>query len=142
MFSIHIPPLRERKEDIPLLAEHFLKYFCRREGKKIEGFGKGVIETFLKYPWYGNVRELKNVIERAVILCDGREIELAHLPEELKNLSWEMGCFSGRKGGQEEEKERILKALEKTKWNKTQAAKLLGLTRNQLRYKLKKLGID
>jgi two-component system response regulator AtoC len=141
VFSIHIPPLRERKKDIPLLVEHFLNYFSKKEGKNIKGVSQDVMDLFLQYPWPGNVRELKNVIERAVIICDEETISLTHIPEEIKYFNEkfkEKNSFSELP----EEKDRILKALEKTRWNKTKAAELLGMTRNQLRYRLKKLGIE
>ncbi|RMH02413.1 MAG: AAA family ATPase [Aquificota bacterium] len=136
---IHIPPLRERKEDIPVLVEHFLEVFNRRYNKKVR-LGSDVMEVLINYPWYGNVRELENFIERLVILKDG-VIRRSDLPsyllsdfhkEELPNLP----SFI-----QDAEAQAIIKALEKTGYVKSRAARLLGYTLRQLDYRLKKYQI-
>ncbi|NPA39996.1 MAG: sigma-54-dependent Fis family transcriptional regulator [Thermodesulfobacteria bacterium] len=144
VFQIYLPPLKERKDDIPLLVEHFINYFNQKQNKRIKGVKSEVMHLFFRYPWYGNIRELKNVIERAVVLCDNEQISVEHLSEELKEFNQhpEAETELERVEVSEDEKIKILKVLEKTRWNKTKAAKLLGLTRNQLRYRLKKLGIE
>ncbi len=139
VITIGIPPLRERREDIPILAEHFLDIFARKNRKEIRGFDQEVLRVFNSYDWPGNVRELENVIERAVILCPYDTITLECLPRKLKELSGE--------GEPEEfnlmeiEKKTILRALNKTAWNQSQAARLLGISRKQLRTKMKNLGL-
>ncbi|NPA39177.1 MAG: sigma-54-dependent Fis family transcriptional regulator [Thermodesulfobacteria bacterium] len=140
VFSIHLPPLRERKEDIPLLASHFVNLFSKKFNKPIKNISSKVMELFFKYPWPGNIRELRNVIERAVVLSKGQTIT-------LESLSHEFLEFTNNKDFKKrqiliEEKQKIILALEKARWNKTKAAQILGMTRSQLRYRLKKLGLE
>ncbi|MBI1811975.1 MAG: sigma-54-dependent Fis family transcriptional regulator [Nitrospirae bacterium] len=136
--GIHIPPLRERKEDIPLLANHFLEKFNRRNNKSIKGFSSDVIDVFLEHKWHGNVRELENAIERAVVLCPIDTITLNYLPGHLKQLK-EKDDVCDEFNLTEVEKRLLLKALKKTSWNQTKAAEILGITRRQLRTKMKNL---
>jgi DNA-binding NtrC family response regulator len=84
VFPIYLPPLRERKEDIPRLAYHFLRHFCRKTGKRIEGFSDEALESLIHYDWPGNVRQLKNVVERLVIMADDTKLDLLHLLEQLQ----------------------------------------------------------
>ncbi|MBI5116501.1 sigma-54-dependent Fis family transcriptional regulator [Candidatus Poribacteria bacterium] len=84
VFPVYLPPLRERKDDIPRLAYHFLRYFCRKTGKRIEGFTNDALETLINYDWPGNVRELKNVIERLVIMSDSNTLDLLYLLDHLQ----------------------------------------------------------
>ncbi|MFN3813727.1 MAG: sigma-54 interaction domain-containing protein [Aquificaceae bacterium] len=140
VLPIHIPPLRERKEDIPVLIEHFLGIFKQRYGKKVTIDFKA-IELMNEYPWYGNVRELENTIERLVILKEGiiKENDLpsyffADLPkEDPKNM---LAVIEST------EREEIIKALERTGYIKSRAAKLLGYTLRQLDYRIRKYGIE
>ncbi len=89
VFPIYIPPLRERKEDIPKLAYHFLRHFCRKTGKRIEGFSDEALESLINYDWPGNVRQLKNVVERLVIMADDTKLDLLHLLDQLQTKqSW------------------------------------------------------
>ena len=140
VITLHLPPLRERPEDIPLLAEYFLYKFNRRYGKEVS-FSQEVIKLFKKYPWPGNVRELENLIERLVILSEG-----LILPSDLPSYFLKDPDFYEKETflisfKEVTEKEEIIKALEKTGYVKSRAAKLLGLTLRQLDYRIKKYKI-
>ncbi len=127
--NIKIPPLRERKEDIPLLAEFFIRRLNTVRKRNIKGISSDALYTLLQYDFPGNVRELKNVIEYSFIFCDGDYIEKKHLPPYLFEKEGD------------EEKEKIISALEKAKWNKKRAAEILGMNRTTLWRKMKKYGI-
>ncbi|MBC7893342.1 MAG: sigma-54-dependent Fis family transcriptional regulator [Sphingobacteriaceae bacterium] len=137
VFSIEIPPLRERREDIPLLAAQFIGQEARKLGKRDLRLGAAFLETLQAHPWKGNVRELKNVIERAVILADGPEL----LPDLLP--------FGGRTGGADApaldlasvERWHIQRVLAHTNGNKTEAARLLGIGLTTLYAKVKEYGL-
>jgi len=131
--TIDLPPLRERREDIPLLAEHFLKKFSLENQKEIAGFAPEAKEFLLKYHWPGNVRELENAIERAVILAKDSLVTLADLA--YQNLP--LAPVSSDKSLKELEKSHILSVLRQTKGNLSQAAKILGITRMTLYNKVK-----
>lgn len=148
-FSLYIPPLRERVEDIPVLARHFLKIFSQEYGKKIEGFSPEAEKFLLTYPWPGNVRELKNIIQGIVVLHNAKTVSPEHLPAEItewkKRIDASPHPFSLPEEGlslEELEKNLIIQALQKTSHNKAKAAKLLGLTYDSLRYQMKKFGLD
>ncbi|HBH60586.1 MAG TPA: Fis family transcriptional regulator [Nitrospiraceae bacterium] len=144
VLSVKIPPLRERRDDIPLLVDHFLIKFA---GDK-KRFSKEAIELLKNYRWKGNVRELENIIERTLLLCDNEVINIEHLPDEISSGSKAEkvvvpeGGMDIDKLMEDTEKAYILKALEKTNGVKTEAAKLLNLTFRSFRHKLKKYGID
>ena len=96
VFPIFAPPLRERKEDIPRIAYHFLRHFCRKTGKRIEGFSDEALESLISYDWPGNVRQLKNVVERLVIMADDTKLDLLHLLEQLQTKrSWKSHSIPG-----------------------------------------------
>jgi len=135
-FLITIPPLRERKEDIPILADYFLRNFAQRMRRGIEGFAPEVHDIFLYYPWPGNVRELKNMIERGVIMCDGSIIERRHLPLELTYTPQETVPL------EEMEKGHIMAALQRFQGNISRTAKALQIPRTTLRDKIRDLGIQ
>jgi len=135
---IELPPLRERKEDIPLLAQHFLKKFAIENQKEITGFSPEANNFLLKYEWPGNVRELENAIERAVILAKNSDIEVADLPQE--NLLITHSATSGE-SLREIEKERILNVLSETGGNFSQAARILGISRVTLYNKIRAYGL-
>ncbi|NVM25784.1 MAG: sigma 54-interacting transcriptional regulator, partial [Desulfobacterales bacterium] len=139
VIPIVIPPLRERKDDIPLLAEHFLETYFSANSKAIRGFTKEVMQVFMDYDWPGNVRELQNVIEHAVILAKGEVIAVGDLPHDLKETlpRIEEDVTSLKTT----EKNLILRVLQEVKGNKYQAAKKLGITRSTLYGKLRKYGI-
>jgi two-component system response regulator PilR (NtrC family) len=144
VLSVKIPPLRERKDDIPLLLDHFLKKFA---GDR-KHFSKEAIEVLTNYKWKGNVRELENITERVVLLCDSEVIDIENLPEEIKSMPGKAKVALPDSGMdieklmEDTEKAYLLKALEKTNGVKTEAAKLLKITFRSLRHKLKKYGID
>lgn len=144
---MEVPPLRDRPDDVPILIEHFLELYSKREGKRIVGFSREVRELFSRHDWRGNnVRELENEVRRGVALCaDGEEIGIDKLSPEIRER-YESGLRSDtqrtlRDEVQALEKSRILDALEKTGWNRKSAADLLGLSRTGLLAKMKKYGI-
>lgn len=149
VIPIYLPPLRERREDIPILAKFFIDEFNREFKKHVEGISRGTEEAFVNYTWPGNIRELRNVIERAMILENETYILPEHLPLELLSGDSPMKGIIDEQikippGGldiEEVEKNLIRRALEQTKWNQTRAARLLGLTRDALRYRMQKFGI-
>ncbi|MDZ7290495.1 MAG: sigma-54 dependent transcriptional regulator [candidate division KSB1 bacterium] len=141
--GINIPPLRERRDDIPLLVDYFVNKFNRELKKIIKGVDADTMETFLNYQWKGNVRELENVIERAMILCDDDYIRLHHLPQNFASASITLPAGETLKEGvMAFERERILKALEAFAHDKKAAAKFLGLSLSSLYRKLSELGIE
>jgi len=146
VIHIHLPPLRERKDDIPLLAKHFLQ----KHGHvyQVEKISSEAMDLLCGYHWPGNVRELQNVIERSAIICRGNKIEPEHLPRELyvpQQLSSSNVVVDFPDNGislEELEKELILKALDKSGGNQTKAAQLLGITRSALLYRSQKHDIS
>jgi len=151
VIRIEIPPLRERREDVPVLTERFLRRFARDMGKEVVGLTPDAIRGLERYPFPGNVRELENMIERAVALAASRMIGLGDLPREVSGLaSGAMpsiltlppeGCRLDEVLG-EVERRLILEALERAGGIRTAAAKLLGITFRSLRYRLEKQGFD
>jgi transcriptional regulator with PAS, ATPase and Fis domain len=135
VFTIHLPPLRERHGDVPLLAQYFLEKFSRQMNRKFTGFDRAAMEALVSYHWPGNVRELENVIERAVVV--GREplirasdlaiVRSAETPEDLTLEAVE--------------RKHILRVLEDFGWNQTQAAKALGIDRVTLYHKIRRYGL-
>jgi DNA-binding NtrC family response regulator len=144
-----IPPLRERKGDVPLLVRHFIEKVNARENKGVKGISPEALEMLVAYHWPGNVRELENVIDRAVTLLDRDTIAVEHLPLHIRELS-KTGMIknqivSGRmtfaEAEEQFEKTIILDVLEKTDYNQSRAAALLGISRRILKYKMDKFGI-
>ena len=135
-FIIHIPPLRERKEDIPILANHFLNLLNRKMGKDIRGISDDALELFQRYKFPGNVRELRNLMERAVILCNENELQSKHF-DIIKFFS-SPKIITETFDLEEIEKNTILRALEKTNFNKAEAARLLNIEWNALHRRLQK----
>lgn len=143
VFPIFIPPLRERREDILLLAHFFLEQFNEEFGKEIVGFSESAEEYLVNYNWPGNVRELRNTIERAVILGNKRVIAPEFLPPEIRRQEFADVIYKLPKSGvalEEVEKQLIEQALDITGWNQSRAAQLLGLGRGALQYRMKKHG--
>jgi len=143
-FVIHIPPLRERKEDIPLLVQHFTKFYSKKMRKSIKHIEKDAMDGLTHYEFSGNIRELKNLVERAVILCDGDSLKAKHFPLKRSVRS----NNSQKEIDSEEnfdlylaEKNLILKALQRTHYNKSKAAKLLKISWYALDRKMKKFKI-
>ncbi|MBN2059008.1 MAG: sigma-54-dependent Fis family transcriptional regulator [Deltaproteobacteria bacterium] len=151
VIPISIPPLRERRSDIPLLIHHFLKMNTESRGKDIRGITKDTVKALTNYDWPGNVRELENTIERMVILADSDQLTLQDLPEKIlqeqpvnKSSSPVIpdSGFSLNNAINEYERLLILRALEKADWVKNRAAKLLNMNRTTLVEKIKKQGIE
>jgi DNA-binding NtrC family response regulator len=146
-FHINLPLLRERKDDIPVLAKHFLEQANKELSKKVKGFSPQAAKMLLGYHWPGNVRELKNVVKRAVLLCLTEDISTEELglnsysSESLNSEAPGDSAGSLEKATKQVEKELILKALEQTGGNKIKAAKLLQMNRKTLYRKIKSLGI-
>jgi DNA-binding NtrC family response regulator len=145
---IHIPPLRERREDIPPLAKHFLNKFNIAFNKKTPGFTEKALDALVRYHWPGNIRELENLIERIVVLSPGDKIiDLKDIPLEiLMDSGQNIQDLELKKGGliklrEAFEKRIILNVLEASRWNQTEAAKILKINRNTLLQKAKQLGI-
>ncbi len=140
IIRIDLPPLRERKEDIPLLVDHFIEKYCQRNQRRITGLTEGARNALLTYSWPGNVRELEYTIERAVLLGKGEQVSEADLPMELLAASSKevsLGtALSKRYTLRQLEMEYIKKVLETTKGNKTEAALILGVDRTTLYRKL------
>ena len=139
-----VPPLRDRKEDIPVLARFFLNEFSAEYGKKTRELNDGAMEILMRYPWPGNVRELKNLVERLVIVCPQSRIEPHHLPPELFRGATEsppQPYSTLHEARSAYEREFILRKLQEHRWNMTQTASALGLERSHLYRKMKSLGI-
>ena len=136
---IIIPPLRNKKDDIPLLAEHFLKLYTEKNNRDIKSFEPRVMDALIRYPWPGNVRELENIVERMVIMSRGDMLLFEDLPQDFKTLRNGDDIKPGPTGSslKEIEKEVILKTLEQTGGNRTKAALILGVTRKTLQNKIK-----
>jgi Nif-specific regulatory protein len=151
VIPIQVPPLRERKSDIPLLVHHFLNHFNRSKKRKIQGINNEALNRFLEYYWPGNVRELENIIERIVILTNNDSITVQDLPEKIQTLSRDEQAplFEIPEEGisldnalNEFEKKLILQALNKTGWIKNKAAQLLNLNRTTLIEKIKRQNLQ
>lgn len=149
-FTISIAPLRDRKGDLTIFANHFLDLANRELGKGIVGFEQAVIDVFMQYPWPGNIRELRNVIRRAVLLEKGERVTIQTLPSELYAPSGDTEISSSvakpienlRDSKEKAEHDLILSTLEKVRFNKSKAAKLLDIDRKTLYNKLKQYGIE
>ena len=144
VITLELPPLTERRDDIPLLAHHFLEKFSDSQNKNIGKISDDVLQILMSYEFPGNVRELENIIERAVALCQGPSIEVHHLPPDLQQLTLRVQRPRNRQflSLEEQEKEYITWVLKKTKGNKTKAAEILGIDRVSLWRKLKKYQLE
>jgi DNA-binding NtrC family response regulator len=146
---LFLAPLRDRRDDIPYLSKHFLVKRLEAEGRPPLEISKEAMELLMRYHWPGNIRELENVIEQAIVWCRGTEITTDHLPTTLKTESRHTGLresalaghVSLEKAVQEFERELILDALTRTGHVQTHAAALLGITRRMLKYRMDMLGI-
>jgi two-component system, NtrC family, response regulator AtoC len=143
---LHLPPLRERKEDVPELVQHFIAHHNHRLGTSVSSVSSAAMRALMEYRWPGNVRELENVVERAIVLSDGEQIELKTLPADVRG-----GPTKAAKGEadlsvkrQTEALERSLieQALERTNGNRTRAAELLDLSHRALLYKIREYGLE
>jgi len=144
VIPFYVPPLRDRKEDIPVLARFFLNEFSAEYGKKTRELSDAALEVLMRFPWPGNVRELKNLVERLVIVCPQARIEPHHLPPELFRgvaESPQHPYSTLHEARSAYEREFILRKLQEHRWNMTQTASALGLERSHLYRKMKSLGI-
>jgi DNA-binding NtrC family response regulator len=143
---MNIPSLRERREDIPPLAEHFVKKLARDSGSRVESITEAAIEKLMGYYWPGNVRELENVIERSLVLCTGTKLDASDIVMDLSPRSRAANSADAflPEGMTIDQYEQALirEALRRAEGNKSQAARLLGLTRNALRYRLSQMGLE
>ena len=151
---IHLPPLRERRQDIPLLVEHFIEKFNRKLSRSMKGLDQQALDAVTRYGWPGNIRELENVIERCVLFADGDVIGLADLPEEITSRPSSPPSVTTPGAGAdislkdivkqataELERDLIMQALDQTGGNVTRAARLLKISRKSLQIKMKELGL-
>jgi len=145
VFPINIPPLRERKEDIPFLVEHFIKKLSGETGSRVRSVSDEALRKLMDYHWPGNVRELENVIERSLLLATGERLEASDIRLDVNPRPAAPGQVPFLPEGMtldQYEQAIIREALRRTGGNKSQAARLLGLTRNALRYRLSQMGIE
>lgn len=141
IYAIHLFPLRERREDILPLAEHFLATCARSRGLRFDGFSPEAEQVLLRYDFPGNARELRNLIERAVILCRSGRIGADHLTVRQVSTGDEGHTTSGSRPEVNRERAHLLRALEDVRWNRREAARTLGMPYSTLRRKMKQLGI-
>jgi two-component system response regulator HydG len=142
---ITIPPLRERAEDVPMLAAHFLRLYGEKNKRMLKGFADGVLDALMRYEWPGNVRELENIVERTVIMSRGDTITFADLPPAIANKQLPVTVVTQTSPAislKDVERKTITKVLQQTGGNRTKAAVLLGITRKTLQNKIKEYGID
>lgn len=148
VFPIHLPQLRERREDIPLLAEHFIATMNQKTGKRIRGLLPSALRAFMEYPWPGNVRELENAVEHAFVLCDRASIDIEDLPIEIRHpINW-IACaidtgngLSGRTQRKKFPKQELLELLAACDWNKAEVGRRMGLSRTAVWKYMKKWNI-
>ena len=144
VIPIHLPPLRERKADIPLLIEIFRKRLAGKTGKKIAGISKDALDLLANYSWPGNVRELLNTLEYAFVLCPGGRIGLQHLPEIPTQEPLEVPpspTAPTMMGAADAEKQQLIEALQNAGGNQCKAARLLGVSRVTVWKRIKKYGV-
>jgi two-component system response regulator AtoC len=146
---IHLVPLRQRREEIPLLVHHFLDQYNRKLRLSIEGISADAMRLLLEYPWVGNVRELENTIERAMVLAENKRLDVEDLPPHVRIPIQAMDApdlgedeLSVKKHGAALERRLIQKALERTGGNRTRAADLLELSSRALLYKIREYGLE
>jgi two-component system response regulator HydG len=157
-FTIYMPPLRERGNDIVLLAEHFLKIANEELGRNVSSFAPEVIECFMNYRWHGNIRELKNIVRRAALITEGDQISIKALPLEISNYKNSFESMSMpmvqeaaevKEGPRndlknvalEAEYDTILRVLKEVSYNKTKAAEILNIDRKTLYNKMKAINL-
>jgi len=142
-----VPPLRDRRSDVPMLVEHFVERFNRELGKRIEGLTPEALAALKDYPWPGNVRELQNVIERSVALMESGPIGLNDLPTDLLLPDLRVRVKQAenlplKTATDEFERQIVMRILERVQWNRSEASRILGIHRNSLKMKLKRWGVD
>ncbi len=144
VMQVHLPPLREHASDLPLLVAFYVDLFNREFRKQVRGASPAALELLRGYRWPGNIRELRNAVERAMLLADGEWLEPAHFPMAVsRRLTG--GTYDLPDEGislEQVERELVIQALTRTGWNHTKAASLLGLNRDQIRYRIEKFGLE
>jgi DNA-binding NtrC family response regulator len=141
VFPLNCPPLAQRKEDIPIIVQHFIRRNETKSDKKILGMTPEAIEKLTAYDWPGNVRELRNAIEYAFVLCPGGGIGAEHLPPKISR-SLQPSASPGRKNNDEESRRELLEVLRKTGGNQSEAARMMGVSRVTIWKRIRKFGID
>ena len=151
VIPFHVPPLRERKTDIPHLATHFLEYFCSKESRETKNLDEDAMKAIQEYSWPGNVRELKNLIERLVIMSPGNTITRGQLPQSIfgkqqlastDHGSITLSADTYRSAKEEFEKEFLVQKLEENEWNISRTAEAIEIERSNLHRKIKSYGIE
>jgi two-component system response regulator HydG len=141
VISINVPPLRERKGDIPQLVSNFIEMFNKRLNKEIMSFSPEAMDLIFRHNWPGNVRELENVVERAMVLAKSKIVEPTDLPSELR-IPDTSNTYDPSGNLDRLEKDHVRSVLEKCSWNKYKAAKIMGISRSTLYSKIKKYGLS
>ena len=144
VMAVPLPPLRERRDDIPLLINHYIDSFNTEFRKKIRGMAPSVMAALQSYGWPGNVRELRNAVERAMLLAETNELDESHFPMLSATEAELTTGFALPAGGinlEAIERSLVVQALERSHWNQTKAASLLGVNRDQIRYRIEKFGL-
>ena len=148
VFTIYLPPLRKRKDDIPLLVNHFIGIHKKKTGKQIQGILQPAMRIFMNYPWPGNVRELENAIEHAFVLCEGDQIDVFDLPVEMRQAEYHPVFFESYKAskkalwpGKKLVREKLFDLLKECDWNKAEVARRVGLSRASIWKYMKKWDI-
>jgi two-component system response regulator HydG len=148
VFTIYLPPLRKRKDDIPLLVNHFIGIHNKNTGKQIQGILQPAMRIFMDYPWPGNVRELENAIEHAFVLCEGDQIDVFDLPMEMRQAEYHPVFFESYKAskkalwpGKKLVREKLFDLLKECDWNKAEVARRVGMSRASIWKYMKKWDI-
>jgi DNA-binding NtrC family response regulator len=144
---ISVPPLRERKEDIPFLAMHFVKKLAKDLGSSVEQISPAAMDRLVAYSWPGNVRELENTIERSMVLAGGHllepdDIRIENIRQPAAAITQQQALLPEGVTLEQWEQNMIREAMRRANGNKSQAARILGLTRNALRYRLSQMGLE
>ncbi|GIW97199.1 MAG: sigma-54-dependent Fis family transcriptional regulator [Pirellulaceae bacterium] len=144
VFEIHLPPLRQRVEDIPLLVQQMVKEICAAQKRAVDGVARDAMEALQSYSWPGNVRQLRNALEQACVVATGDRITLWDLPDEIRQPGAAAATAppSPRTPAEEAERQRIVSALQKSGWNRTRAARQLGISRVTLWKKMNRYAIQ
>ncbi len=145
VMAVPLPPLRDRRDDVPRLLHHYIDSFNAEFRKKIQGVSPGALKGLQAYAWPGNVRELRNAVERAMLLTEGSKLLEGHFPvlnAAEAELSTGMALPAGGINLEELEHSLVVQALERSAWNQTKAATLLGLNRDQIRYRIEKFKLE
>jgi two-component system, NtrC family, response regulator AtoC len=144
VMQVQLPPLREHPADIPLLVSFYIDQFNREFRKQVRGANPAALDLLRGYRWPGNIRELRNAVERAMLLADGEWLEPVHFPIAVSRRST-AGTYDLPEDGvslEQVERGLVIQALTRTGWNHTKAAALLGLNRDQIRYRIEKFGLE